>query len=57
MEGKMSGQSLWAYNGSYKPRLGNDIEILVDGQAAYKEISDAFHSAGKFIYLTICHAL
>ena len=29
------------------------FEILIDGQAAYKEISAAFNTAKKFIYLTI----
>ena len=29
------------------------FEILIDGQAAYGEIAAAFHSAKKFIYLTI----
>jgi phosphatidylserine/phosphatidylglycerophosphate/cardiolipin synthase-like enzyme len=43
----------WAQNGSYPPRLGNEIQILIDGQAAYREISDAFKKAKKFIYLTI----
>ena len=51
----MAGHSLWAYNGSYQPRQGNDIEIQIDGQEAYKRISDAFHSAKKFIYLTISY--
>jgi len=51
----MAGHALWAYNGSYKPRQGNDVEILIDGQAAYGKISEAFHSAKKFIYLTISY--
>jgi len=51
----MAGHAIWALNGSYKPRHGNEVDILIDGQAAYKEISDAFHSAKKFIYLTISY--
>ncbi len=31
----------------------NEIQILIDGQSAYKEIADAFKKAKKFIYLTI----
>jgi phosphatidylserine/phosphatidylglycerophosphate/cardiolipin synthase-like enzyme len=45
--------TFWAQDGTYPPRQGNEIRILIDGQAAYKEISDAFNSAKKFIYLTI----
>jgi len=43
---------LWP-QGSYPPRPGNEVEILIDGQAAYAQISSAFHKAAKFIYLTI----
>ena len=43
----------WAKTGAYPPRLGNEIQIFIDGQAAYREISAAFHQAKKFIYLTI----
>jgi phosphatidylserine/phosphatidylglycerophosphate/cardiolipin synthase-like enzyme len=46
---------LWAQHGSYPPRSGNEIQILIDGQAAYREIATAFHSAKKFIYLTISY--
>jgi phosphatidylserine/phosphatidylglycerophosphate/cardiolipin synthase-like enzyme len=53
MEGKMAFPTLWAQHGSYRPRQGNEVEILVDGQAAYNKIADAFHSAKEFIYLTI----
>ena len=49
----MASPTLWAQDGTYPPRQGNEIRILIDGQAAYKEISDAFNSAKKFIYLTI----
>ncbi len=49
----MTSHALWAHHGTYPPRPGNDVDILIDGQKAYKEISDAFHSAKKFIYLTI----
>ena len=31
------------------------MQILIDGQAAYQEISDAFKRAKKFIYLTISY--
>ena len=40
---------------SYPPRKGNEINILIDGQAAYQEIADAFKNAKKFIYLTISY--
>lgn len=43
----------WAKNGAYPPRPGNDLQILIDGQAAYREIAAAFHRARRFIYLTI----
>ena len=43
----------WANTGTYPPRLGNEIQILIDGQAAYREIADAFHRAKGFIYATI----
>jgi phosphatidylserine/phosphatidylglycerophosphate/cardiolipin synthase-like enzyme len=44
---------LWARHGSYPPRQGNEIQILIDGQEAYREIATAFHRAKKYIYLTI----
>jgi phosphatidylserine/phosphatidylglycerophosphate/cardiolipin synthase-like enzyme len=44
---------LWAKTGSYPPRLGNEIQIFIDGQAAYREIAAAFNRAKKFIYVTI----
>jgi phosphatidylserine/phosphatidylglycerophosphate/cardiolipin synthase-like enzyme len=40
---------------SYPPRSGNEIKILIDGQAAYQEISAAFKNAKKFIYMTISY--
>lgn len=43
----------WSAHGSYPVRAGNGIEILIDGQAAYREVSTAFHRAKKFIYVTI----
>jgi hypothetical protein len=46
---------LWAQQGSYPPRQGNEIKILIDGQAAYEEIADAFKKAKRFIYLTISY--
>jgi len=46
----------WAQkNRSYPPRSGNAIQIFIDGQAAYREISAAFKNAKKFIYLTISY--
>ena len=51
----MAPSNLWAQNGSYPPREGNEVQILIDGQAAYGEISAAFHNAKKFIYLTISY--
>jgi phosphatidylserine/phosphatidylglycerophosphate/cardiolipin synthase-like enzyme len=45
----------WAQTGSYPPRSGNEIKILIDGEAAYREIADAFKKAKKFIYLTISY--
>jgi phosphatidylserine/phosphatidylglycerophosphate/cardiolipin synthase-like enzyme len=46
----------WALkNCSYPPRSGNEVQILIDGQAAYREISAAFKNAKKFIYLTISY--
>jgi phosphatidylserine/phosphatidylglycerophosphate/cardiolipin synthase-like enzyme len=53
MEDKMVSPTFWAQHETYPPRQGNEIRIFVDGQAAYKEISDAFNSAKEFIYLTI----
>jgi phosphatidylserine/phosphatidylglycerophosphate/cardiolipin synthase-like enzyme len=43
----------WAKTGAYPPRLGNEVKIFLDGQAAYREIGAAFHQAKKFLYLTI----
>jgi phosphatidylserine/phosphatidylglycerophosphate/cardiolipin synthase-like enzyme len=43
----------WAKTGSYPPRPGNEIQILIDGQAAYSEIAAAFDRAKRFIYATI----
>src|SRR3974377_2439823 len=50
-----STSSLWAKTGSYPPRQGNEIQIFIDGQAAYREIAAAFHRAKQFIYLTISY--
>ena len=47
--------NLWVQNGSYPPRPGNEIQIFIDGQEAYLNIATAFHSAKKFIYLTISY--
>lgn len=47
-------QRPWSVSqGSYPPRPGNDIQIFIDGQAAFLEISAAFYRAKQFIYLTI----
>ncbi len=51
----MASTTLWAQHGTYPPRPGNEVAILIDGQAAYKTISDAFHTAKKFIYLTLSY--
>lgn len=51
----MASHALWAHQGTYPMRQGNGIKILIDGQAAYSEISAAFRSASKFIYLTISY--
>jgi phosphatidylserine/phosphatidylglycerophosphate/cardiolipin synthase-like enzyme len=51
----MASHALWSHDGSYPPRQGNEVDILIDGQAAYKEISDAFNKAKEFIYLTISY--
>ena len=45
----------WAQTGTYQVRKDNDIQILIDGQTAYKEIAEAFKRAKKFIYLTISY--
>ena len=55
MEDKMTTPILWAQHGSYPPRQGNEIRILIDGQAAYGEIAAAFHGAKEFIYLTLSY--
>jgi phosphatidylserine/phosphatidylglycerophosphate/cardiolipin synthase-like enzyme len=47
--------TLWAQQGYYPPRKGNEIKILIDGQVAYQEIAAAFRQAKKFIYLTISY--
>jgi phosphatidylserine/phosphatidylglycerophosphate/cardiolipin synthase-like enzyme len=48
-----SASTLWAQqHATYPPRPGNEVEILIDGQAAYGEIAAAFDQAKKFIYST-----
>jgi phosphatidylserine/phosphatidylglycerophosphate/cardiolipin synthase-like enzyme len=44
---------LWAKTGSYPPRPGNEIQIFIDGQAAYRGIAAAFDRAKRFINATI----
>jgi phosphatidylserine/phosphatidylglycerophosphate/cardiolipin synthase-like enzyme len=56
MEDKMASPTLWAQDGTYPPRPGNEVEVLIDGQAAYREVSTAFNTAKKFIYLTLSFA-
>ena len=51
----MASPTLWALNGTYLPREGNDIRILIDGQAAYDEVAAAFQRAKSFIYLTLSY--
>ena len=51
----MDSPTVWAQQGTYPPRKGNDIDILIDGQAAYREVAIAFHNAKEFIYLTISY--
>ena len=51
----MGSPTVWAQHGTYPPRQGNEIRILIDGQAAYGEIAAAFHRAKKFIYLTLSY--
>ena len=43
----------WAKSGSYASRPGNEVQILIDGQAAYGQIAGAFQGARRFIYATI----
>ena len=48
--------TLWSQrDGSYPRRPGNEIQILIDGQAAYGAIAIAFHRAKRFIYSTISY--
>ncbi len=48
--------ALWSQqDGSYPPRPGNAVQILIDGQAAYGEIAAAFHTARQFIYITLSY--
>ena len=51
----MASPALWAQYGTYPPRQGNEIRILIDGQTAYGEIASAFHGAKEFIYLTVSY--
>jgi phosphatidylserine/phosphatidylglycerophosphate/cardiolipin synthase-like enzyme len=44
-----------AESGWCPPRAGNEIQILIDGKDAYGEVAAAFHSAKKFIYMTISY--
>jgi phosphatidylserine/phosphatidylglycerophosphate/cardiolipin synthase-like enzyme len=51
----MVSPALWAQHGTYPPRQGNEIRILIDGQAAYAEIAVAFGAAKEFIYITFSY--
>ena len=51
----MTSPTLWTQHGTYPPRQGNEIRILIDGQAAYGEVAAAFHRAKEFIYLTLSY--
>lgn len=51
----MASHALWAHDGTYPPRQGNEVDILIDGEKAYEQISDAFYKAREFIYLTISY--
>lgn len=51
----MASPTHWAQHGTYPARQGNEVRILIDGQAAYGEIAAAFKTAAKFIYLTISY--
>lgn len=46
---------IWAKKGSYPPRPGNDVQMLVDGQVAYSEIAAAMKRAKKFVYSTFSY--
>ena len=39
----MASLALWAHDGTYPPRQGNEVDILIDGEKAYEQISDAFY--------------
>ena len=51
----MASPALWAQQGTYPPRQGNEILIFIDGQAAYNEVAAAFHGAKEFIYVTFSY--
>ena len=34
----MVSSAFWAQKGTYPPRLGNEIQIFIDGQVAYCEL-------------------
>ncbi len=47
---------IWADHGSYPPRPGNDVQMLVDGRDAYSEIAASMKRARKFVYATFSYA-
>lgn len=51
----MASHALWSHDGTYPPKQGNEVKILIDGEEAYKLVSDAFNKAREFIYLTISY--
>ncbi|MFI5344806.1 MAG: phosphatidylserine/phosphatidylglycerophosphate/cardiolipin synthase family protein [Elusimicrobiota bacterium] len=55
VEAKRPAPQIWAKHGSYPPRAGNDVKILIDGQAAYSEVAAAMKKAKKFVYSTFSY--
>lgn len=47
--------SIWAKKGAYPARPGNDVQMLVDGQASYSEIAAAMKKAKRFLYVTVSY--
>ena len=51
-----SDSTVWAqHEGSYPPRPGNEVQIFIDGQAAYSEVAAAFKSARRFLFITFSY--
>ena len=49
-----NGEQLWA-RGSFAPRSGCDLEVLIDGARALPEMARAMQSARHFVHLTGWH--